>query len=466
MKRTKIVCTIGPSSRAPAVLEALVDAGMDVARLNMSHGRREEHGETIRHVRRIAAEKDRPVAVLFDLAGPKIRLGRIAEHVTVEAGDTIRFVEAESCSEPGVLPVDYEAFDEEVAPGQRFFLADGLIEMDVLETGKGWVRARALSAGEVTSRKGINLPTGGTRLPVLTEKDIEDLRFGLQLGVDWVALSFVRAPEDARPLHELMDSVGTQARLIAKIEKPQALQRIGPILETFDGLMVARGDLGVEVPLEQVPGIQKNLIRQANRRAKPVITATQMLLSMVHHPRPTRAEVSDVANAILDGTDAVMLSEETAIGADPARVVRTMAAIARQAETMYDYGSRDEHPPSRVTASIGRAAVEVAEQVGASVIVSPTTGGTTARLVASHRPPMPILALSSHRATIQELCLSWGVRGQLIDDVSTTDQLIETCRRETLRLGLAQPSDRIVVTAGLPLSVPGSTNLLQVLELS
>ena len=462
MRRAKIVCTVGPASSDPDVLRRMVEAGMDVARLNMSHGDHSTHARTAELVREAARDVGRQVALLLDLAGPKIRLGELEKPRVVHAGEEIVLV---SAPEPGALPVNYPHLAEELAPGDRISLADGSIPLEVVAVEGGRVRARVLSGGTLTSHKGLNLPGKGDALPAVSEKDADDLRFGLRLGVDWVALSFVRSPADLDPARRIMEEEGVRVPVIAKVEKRQALDRIDGILEAFDGIMVARGDLGVEMPIEEVPGIQKRLIREANRRAKPVVTATQMLLSMVTNPRPTRAEVTDVANAVLDGTDAVMLSEETAMGHHPVEAVATMARIVRRAEA--DAPPADECRPlaaQGVPAAIARATWHVARDVGAKVIVTPTRSGSTARLVAATRPPVPVLALSSDPHTTGALSLTWGTTPGVMGPAPTTDALFEACRAQVLRMGLARPGDRVVVTAGVPVDTPGTTNLLKVLE--
>ncbi len=364
-----------------------------------------------------------------------------------------------------MLPVNYAGLAEELAPGDRLSLADGLVELEVLEVAAAGVVARALSGGTVASHKGVNLPSGALGLPAMTTKDHDDLRFGLSAGVDWIALSFVRAARDVEAPRRVMAEAGRHVPVLAKIEKPQALENLDEIVAAFDGLMVARGDLGVEVPLEAVPGMQKDIIARANWAAKPVVTATQMLLSMVESPRPTRAEAADVANAIIDGTDGLMLSEETAVGVDPTRAVATMARIAAEAE-----GLRDdiEHPPvhgsCEIAAAIAHATWEVAALTGAKAIVTPTSSGSTARLVAAVRPAVPILALSVEQPTVTRLCLSWGVVPRAIGHAGSSDELFEICRHEVLELGLAAPGDNVVVTLGLPLEASGTTNLLRVLE--
>jgi len=464
-RRAKIVCTIGPASREVDALRGLVKAGMNVARLNMSHGTRERHAEVIERIRAVSAELGEPVAILLDLSGPKIRLGKLAAPVLLTPGDEVTLTVEAITGEGRVLPVSYPGLVDEVVAGDRLSMADGLVELEVLRVEAPRLVARVLSEGTVSSHKGVNLPSVGTGLPAMTAKDHEDLRFGLEAGVDWVALSFVRTPEDADVPRAVMAEVGRHVPVLAKIEKPQALDNLDDIVEAFDGLMVARGDLGVEVPLESVPGIQKDIIARANLAAKPVITATQMLLSMVESPRPTRAEVTDVANAIIDGSDGLMLSEETAVGAHPAKAVATMARIAAEAEGLRD---EIEHPPvhgtGEVAAAIAHATWEVAALTGARAIVTPTSSGSTARLVAATRPPVPILALSIVEATVPQLCLTWGVIPRHIGHAASSDELFEICRKQVLECGLASPGDTVVVTLGLPLEVAGTTNLLRVLD--
>jgi pyruvate kinase len=464
MKRAKIVCTIGPASRDEETLDELVAAGMDVVRLNMSHGTTQGHAEVIERVRRVARARGKPVAILLDLSGPKIRLRELEVPVDLAVGEKVTLTCEDVVGRGRVLPVGYAALMEELAVGHSLSLADGAVLLEVESLGSRTAEARVLTAGRVSSHKGVALPGGATKLPALTEKDERDLRFGLSQEVDWVAMSFVRRPEDVERTRELMREVGCTRPILAKIEKTQALDAIEEIVEAFDGLMVARGDLGVEIPLPRVPEIQKDLIRRANLAAKPVITATQMLLSMVSSPRPTRAEVTDVANAILDGTDAVMLSDESAVGEHPVGAVTMMSEIAERAEGMRQQLAPAQSIGKGVPAAIARATFSVAEEVGARLVVTPTTSGSTARLVAVTRPPIPILALSPEPTTVAQLALTWGVTGRLIESPPSVDGMLETCRREARASGLVGDGDRVVVTMGLPLDVAGTTNLLEVLE--
>ena len=466
MRRAKIVCTIGPACRDPAVLRRMIAAGMDVARLNMSHGTHETHARALEDVREAAGREGRSLAVLLDLSGPKIRLGELPGPVLLHAGEEVRLVPKADPGAAGTFPVNYPELARELAPGDRISLADGMIPLEVVAVEGEAVRVRVLSGGTVTSHKGLNLPGKGDALPSLTGKDREDLRFGLRKGVDWVALSFVRSPRDIEPVRRVMEEEGIRVPVLAKIEKRQALERIDAIVDAFDGIMVARGDLGVEIPIEDVPGAQKDLIRRAVRRAKPVITATQMLLSMVRSPRPTRAETTDVANAILDGTDAVMLSEETAMGEYPVETVATMARIAERAQDMAAPlpDRYEDLDVGGVPGAIARATWRLAKAVGARAIVTPTKSGSTARLVAATRPDVPILALSSEPGVVAALCLTWGVVSRPLTPAASTEALFEACRHEARSLGLARAGERIVVTAGLPLETPGTTNLVKVVE--
>ena len=468
MRRTKIVCTIGPTCRDPLILAQMLDAGMNVARINMSHGTREQHAEVVHDLRRIADEKQKTLAILQDLCGPKIRLGTLKAELRLEVGDVVRLTEAEVEGEGNLLPVQYPHLLEETDIGDEISLADGLINLRVTEKSATELTAVAESAGIVSSRKGVHLPNGGRKLAVLSEKDAEDLRWGLRMGVDWVALSFVRAASDALRPRAIMSGEGIEVALLAKIERRQAVENIEEILNTFDGLMVARGDLGVEVPFEDVPSIQKFLIRRANDKAKPVITATQMLLSMVAAPRPTRAEVTDVSTAITDGTDAVMLSEETANGQHPVLAVRTMARIALKADSQprdpADMRSLQPEERMDVPHAIARASCKVAFLVRAKAIVTPTTSGATARLIASVRPDVPILAISPKVEAVRRMALYWGVTPMLTDPIATADELFGMSRRSVLKAGLGAEGDLFIITAGVPINIPGTTSLLQVMK--
>jgi pyruvate kinase len=468
-RKTKIVCTLGPATDSRDGIAELLDAGMDVVRLNFSHGDRDEHRATIRRVREVAAEADREVAILQDLAGPKIRLGELpSDGVRLEAGDSIG-LGVEGHSATGDLPVNYPHLLDDVAAGETILLADGAAELEVLEVQRDRLLCRVLSGGLMTSRKGVNLPQANLRVAAFTDKDRADLEVGLAEGVDCIALSFVRHERDLEPVRARIGALENPPFLMAKIEKPQAVDRMGPILEAVDGVMVARGDLGVEMPPEQVPMIQKQLIAAARRAGRPVITATQMLRSMVDSPRPLRAEASDVANAVLDGTDAVMLSEETAIGSYPAEAVRVLDRVARQAEPHLDHAEmlNDSASPCvpDLTGAVSRAACELAASIGAVAIVTTTTSGSTSRLLARLRPASTILGMTTSDTVARQLRLSWGVIpavGEPTDDMQVLGGAI---RREIVRHELGASGDRVVVIAGLPLGYSDSSNAIRVIEL-
>jgi pyruvate kinase len=466
MPRTKIVCTIGPASRSPDVLASLLDAGMDVARLNFSHGTHAEHAAVIAALRGLAERAGRPIAILQDLAGIKLRIGEIAAGpVTLAAGAaftlTSRFVPGDAHE----VSLSYPDLPKSVRPGDALLLCDGDIELSVFESTDTDIRCRVVSGGPLSSHKGINLPTRSIAAPGLTAKDRDDLAFGAAHGVDYVALSFVRSAADVREARAVLATHGVATPLIAKIEKHEALGRIDEILAESDGLMVARGDLGVETPLEHVPLLQKMLIDRANRAGKPVITATQMLLSMVDNPRPTRAEVGDVANAILDGTDAVMLSEETAAGRYPAAAVATMKRIAEDTESAFPFEQwmrRFENKSLQtLPEAVAGAACELAEHIGAAVIVAWTQSGATARLVARHRPRRPILALSTLPETARRLALVWGVVPFVAEESGSTDAMLARAPHLAAARGLLKPGQTAVITAGIPMGVAGSTNLIK-----
>ncbi len=472
MRRTKIVCTIGPASRTRDGLRSLIGAGMDVARLNFSHGTHGEHLEVIRWIRELSAEAGRHTAILQDLGGPKIRTGEIAaprQVIDLHPGASFTLTTEKVPGEPERVSVSYDPLPREVAAGDRLLLADGEIELEVTDTTTRDVRCRVVVGGQLSSRKGVNVPTASLSVAALTEKDRADLTFGIENGVDLIALSFVRTASDVRHARKVAERLTADVPIIAKIEKQEALKNIDEIIAASDGVMVARGDLGVEVPLERVPLAQKLIIRKANQAGKPVITATQMLKSMVENPRPTRAEVTDVANAIFDGTDAVMLSEETAAGQYPSRAVAMMDRIARAAEgeEFYELMQARQLAASggSVPDVISRSAVEIGEALGVKVIVCPTLSGSTARLVSRYRPRQPIVAFSPRERTLRRLSLSWGVIAYKGDEQTDTDHLMAVLEGEVKRLGLAIPGDRVVFIAGVPAGVAGKTNTVRVEEI-
>jgi pyruvate kinase len=458
--RTKIVCTLGPATSTEAPVKGLIDAGMNVARLNFSHGTHEQHAATIAMLRRLSAKAGKPLALLGDLQGPRIRVGELAAPVQLNVGDDLVLV-YEDDAKDGDLPITYDRLAVDVHVGDRILIDDGLIEVVVLDVSGSRVSARVLAGGEVKSHKGLNLPGIQVSAPSLTAKDIADIEFAVKQEVDYLALSFVRRAEDIEALRALIPK---SILVIAKIEKDVALQNIESIILASDGVMVARGDLGVELPFEEVPGAQKKIISVANRYGRPVITATQMLESMIEHPRPTRAEASDVANAILDGTDAVMLSAETAAGKYPRLAVEAMSRIIREVELHPPVGDSTLHGGGVVTTEVAIAAATIAasQMLGTPLIVVFTKSGFSARVVSSHRPRVPILALTDQPGTYRQLALVWGIIPELVPHSDSYDEMMTRAKSAVVARDLAAPGDRIIVTAGVPFDVPGTTNLLKV----
>ena len=472
-RRAKIVCTIGPASGDVPMLRELIEAGMDVARLNFSHDTQANHAEVHHAVRRIAADRRRPVAVLADLQGPKIRLGAFASGpVRWETGDRITITTEPVVGDHDRISTTYDGLADDVRPGDRLLVDDGKVELRVVDVEEADIRCLVTHGGPVSDHKGISLPGVSVSVPPLSEKDVDDLRFALELGVDMVAMSFVRAPEEVKLAHAIMDEVGHRVPVIAKLEKPEAVTDLAGIVDAFDGLMVARGDLGVEMPLEQVPHVQKEAIRLCRLAAKPVIVATQMLDSMVSDPRPTRAEVSDVANAVLDGADAVMLSAETSVGAHPAHTVATMARIVAEAEAASAGGTKTPaqaedlagFPDPRTGGAIAAAASEVGDHIGAVALCCFTRTGDTARRLARQRSPLPLLALAHDESVRSRLALSWGVDAAVLAPATTADSLPGEVSRALLDTGRCQYGDLVVVVSGSQGGVPGSTDSLRVLR--
>jgi pyruvate kinase len=471
-RRSKIVCTLGPASDAPRVLAGMIAAGMDVARLNFSHGDAAQHRARVEAVRREARRARRNVAILQDLQGPKLRLGKFAEgRVELVPGETVLLATAPGVvGSPRVIPVPLPTLARDCRVGDPVLLDDGRVRLRVKRRRGRDLDAEVEIGGPLSDHKGVALPGSAVSIPAFTPKDRRDAALGRALGVDLVAMSFVRTVRD---LAQARRHLAPKTPLIAKMEKPQAIENLEALVRAADGIMVARGDLGVELPLEQVPGIQKRLVRQANLFGTPCIVATEMLESMIQAPRPTRAEVSDVANAVIDGADAVMLSAETAVGHDPVAAVATMARIVEEAERSVPARIRptfDENPQrgrgtatvGQVSPSIAAAALEAARSSGAKVIVAYTESGYTARLVAAFRPPMPILALTPNEPVVHQLSVVWGVGAHRVPRVRSTDAVMSRARTEVRRLGLAGPGDRMAVVAGVPLNEPGNTNLLTV----
>jgi pyruvate kinase len=453
---------LGPSSSTRDALRGLVGAGLNVARINFSHSTHEQHAATIALVRDVAAETKRPIAILGDLQGPRIRIGELGQPRDLPDGSDVIFA-PEGKENRDEIPVTYEALADDVSDGDRILINDGLIELVVLDVSKPRVTARVVHGGQLSSHKGINLPGVQVSAPSITAKDREDIAFAVQQELEYIALSFVRRAQDIAELRQL---VTKHMLVVAKIEKDSALENIESIVRVSDGVMVARGDLGVELPFEEVPYAQKRIIALCNRLGRPVITATQMLESMITHPRPTRAEASDVANAILDGTDAVMLSAETATGQYPRLAVEAMTRIITEIETRVRPRHRDDRRRNETAIStefaIAAASAAAVTMLDAPVLIVFTKSGFSARVVAAHRPSVPILVLTDVPRTFRQLALVWGVIPELVKHCNTYDEMVKLALEAVQRRGLARDGDRVVVTAGVPFDVPGTTNLLKV----
>lgn len=467
LRRTKIVATIGPATSSPEMLKAIIEAGATTLRLNFSHGTHADHQRNIRLIRQTAFELNQPVAILQDLQGPKIRLGRFENgSIVLAKGDRFTLTNRPVIGTQEISCVTYDYLAEEVPVGAKILLDDGRVEMLVEEINrdKGDLHCRITVAGKLSNNKGVNFPGVYLSIKAMTDKDREDLVFGLDQGVDWVALSFVRNPQDIIEIKELISSTGKQVPVVAKIEKHEAIEQMEAVLALCDGVMVARGDLGVELPAEDVPVLQKRLIATANRLGIPIITATQMLDSMVSNPRPTRAEVSDVANAILDGTDAVMLSNETAVGNYPVEAVATMARIAERIEQEEAHSTVRQLRDTRrsIPNAISQAVSQIAEQLGAAAIMTLTQTGATARNVSKFRPSTPILAVTPHVNVARQLQLVWGVKPLLVLGLPSTGQTFQAAINVAQERMLLSEGDLVVMTAGTLQGVAGSTDLIKV----
>jgi pyruvate kinase len=466
-RRAKIVCTLGPATATAERVTALVEAGMDIARLNFSHGSHADHAKSYRLVREASDTTGHAVGVLADLQGPKIRLGRFAPGLSViwQTGEEVTITTDDVIGTPDRVSTTYHALAQDVVPGNRLLVDDGNIGLQVLRVDGNDVCCRVTEGGPVSDNKGLSMPGVALSVPALSEKDVADLRFALSLRVDVVALSFVRSPEDAVRAREIMTELGERLPLIAKLERPEAVERLPELIDAFDGVMVARGDLGVELPLEQVPLVQKRAVQMARENAKPVIVATQMLESMIENSRPTRAEASDVANAVLDGADAVMLSGETSVGRYPVEAVRTMARII---ETVNSGPLREPpltSPPRTMGGAISQAAKEVGETVGAKALCCFTVTGDTVRRMARFHSGLPLLAFTPEPAVRSQLALSWGVETFLAPYVEHTDEMVEQVQDILLSLGRFSVGDTVVIVAGSPPGIAGSTNALRVWRL-
>lgn len=464
LRRTKIVATIGPATSKPDVLRSLIESGATTLRLNFSHGTHADHQANIKLIRQLSFELNQPVAILQDLQGPKIRLGRFADGaIVLQKGDPFILTSRDVVGTQDISSVTYDLLAEEVPANATILLDDGRVEMIVeqVDRTKGDLHCRVVVGGRLSNNKGVNFPSVYLSIKALTDKDKEDLMFGLDQGVDWVALSFVRNPQDVLEIRELIASRGKNVPVIAKIEKHEAIEQMEAILSLCNGVMVARGDLGVELPAEDVPVLQKRLIRTANRLGIPIITATQMLDSMVSNPRPTRAEISDVANAILDGTDAVMLSNETAVGQYPVEAVATMARIAvriEREEFQFDLESAGRSIPNAISKAVG----DIAEQLDAAAIVTLTKSGSTARNVSKFRPRTPILAVTPHVNIARQLQLVWGVRPLMVLDLPSPTQTLQAAIGLAQEQSLLREGDLVVMTAGTLQGISGSTDLIKV----
>ena len=462
-RRTKIVATIGPASGRKETIRALVDAGMTGARLNFSHGTREQHADWARLVREVQEEVRRPIALIADLQGPKLRVGDIEGTLTLARGEEI-VVAGGKQPENGVLPVSPSVIGEVLRPGHEVLIDDGHVRLLVRDVRQGRAACTVVVGGDITAHKGVNLPGVPIPIPALTRKDTDDLEFALGLGVDYVALSFVRSAADVRDLRALIAQHDSHAHVIAKVEKSEAIDALDEILQESDAVMVARGDLGVEIGPASVPLLQKRIIQRALDHGKTVITATQMLESMLHQPEPTRAEASDVANAVLDGTSAVMLSGETAVGRYPVSAVETMARIACAVEPHMGY--RHELPEAAENPTIGQAmsngACDLAEALGAKAILVPTSSGKTASAVARLRPRRPVLGLTHNRYALQQMAIEWGVTPIVIDQSDDLEQVWQKSLDAARESGLVSSGDRVVLTAGTAVNMPGSTNVIKV----
>jgi pyruvate kinase len=462
-RRTKIVATIGPSSSSPEQLDALVAAGVDAARLNLSHGTHDDHAERAAAVRAAEERAGRPIAIIGDLQGPKFRVGDLSEPLQLVPGSEITVVTGANGAH-GELPIAPAAIGEVLRPGHEVLIDDGMIRLQVEEVVSGRARCGVVVGGPVSSHKGVNLPGVPIPIPSLTRKDLADLEFALALGCDFIALSFVRSAADVRDLKALIEQEGSTAHVIAKVEKAEAVDALDDVLAETDAVMVARGDLGVEIGPALVPLVQKRIITKALDRGKPVITATQMLESMIHHPEPTRAEASDVANAILDGTSAVMLSGETAVGEYPVQAVQTMDSIARAVEPSLGY--RHQIPEATEDPTIGNAmsnaACDLAEALGAAALLVPTFTGRTASAVARLRPRRPIAALTHKRWSVHQMAIEWGVTPIWIPEAKNVEDLWTRSIEAAKDAGLVDEGDTVVITAGTAVNIPGSTNVIKV----
>ncbi|WP_127576305.1 pyruvate kinase [Paenibacillus barengoltzii] len=468
MRKTKIVCTIGPSSESLENIKKLIMAGMNVARLNFSHGDYEERGNRIKNIRQASAELGKSIAILLDTKGPEIRTGKLKEEpIELVQDEFITLTTEEILGDKNRISITYKDLPGDVEVGSTILIDDGLIGLTVVDIQGTEIKCRIVNGGTIKSKKGVNVPGVNISLPGITEKDANDIKFGIEQGIDFIAASFVRKASDVLEIRQLLEQHNaTHIQIISKIENQQGVDNLDEILEVSDGLMVARGDLGVEIPAEDVPLVQKRMIEKCNRVGKPVITATQMLDSMQRNPRPTRAEASDVANAIFDGTDAIMLSGETAAGKYPVESVLTMSRIAEKAESALEYREiflkQSNAQQTTVTEAISQAVANSALELNAKAIITSTETGYTARMVSKYRPKAPIIAVTTEDQTLRRLALNWGVTPVKGDIASTTDEMFDKAMKGGLDSGLVKEGDLVVITAGVPLGRSGSTNLVKI----
>lgn len=468
-RRTKIVCTLGPSSNSFEAIEQLYLAGMNVVRINFSHGSHSDHKKTIGYVREVAKKHQYSIPVLMDLQGPKIRVGTMKDGgQVIEQDSMVTLTNEDIEGDDNLIPIDYPFLSEDAKEGNQILIDDGLLELKIVKKEGRKLIARVVVGGLLKSRKGVNLPDVDISMSSLTEKDIEDLEFGLKTGVDFVAMSFVRSARDVQDVISRVRAAGSNAAIIAKIEKPEALEVIDDIIEEADGIMVARGDLGIEIPSEQVPLVQKKIIERCRIAGKPVITATQMLDSMIQNPRATRAESSDVANAVMDGTDAVMLSGETAAGKYPVESVRTMSkiitSIEENASSIY-YSLKYRKPDwkeKQVIESLAYSCVTIADNIEAKVISTITHSGNTARRISKFRPRVPIIAFTESRIVRRQLNLVWGVQSVRLNEIFDTDMSVKLMEDYLVENGLVNSGDRVIIATGMPLAKRGRTNMIKV----
>ncbi len=468
-RRTKIVCTLGPSSNTLEGIENLYRAGMNVVRINFSHGSHEDHAKTIGYVREIARKYEYSIPVLMDLQGPKIRVGQMKDGAQIiKEGSLVKLTSEEVIGDASLIPIDYPNLAEDATEGNQILIDDGLMELRIIKNSEKDLVAKVVVGGLLKSRKGVNLPDVDISMSSITEKDKEDLEFGLEIGVDFVAMSFVRSARDVQDVISRIRAKGSNTALIAKIEKPEAVHVIDEIIEEADGIMVARGDLGIEIPSEQVPLVQKKIIERCRMAGKPVITATQMLDSMIVNPRATRAESSDVANAVMDGTDAVMLSGETAAGKYPVEAVKTMSKIIKSIEdnsSAIYYSLKYRKPDwkeKQVIESLAYSCVTIADNVDAKAISTITHSGNTARRIAKFRPKVPIIAFTESRTVRRQLNLVWGVQSVRLDEIFDTDLSVKMMEDYLVKDGLVNKGDRIIIATGMPLAKRGRTNMIKV----